>query len=104
MTTGESSFIPEYDWDGNQTRIRTSTGIWTASYNVQNLPVRFVRENADGTRMVITAAYDYLGRRAWKKVETIATDAATGEETSTVILHQRYICRVNLGWIDSTMP
>ncbi len=106
ITTGEESFIPEYDGDGkspdgckgdwtnrearlprrgeppmgrrriNQTRIRTSTGIWTASYNAQNRPVRFTRENADGSRTVITAAYDYLGRRAWKKAETIAIDAA----------------------------
>ena len=123
ITTGEENFIPEYDRDGkspdgckgdwtnreaclprrgeppmgrrriNQTRIRTSTGIWTADYNAQNRPVRFTRENANGTRTVITAAYDYLGRRAWKKVETIATDAATGEETVTVTLHQRYIYR-----------
>ncbi len=42
---------------------------------------------------VITAAYDYMGRRAWKKVETIATDPATGEETATITLHQRYIYR-----------
>ena len=63
------------------------------SYNAQNRPTRFTRENADGTRTVITAAYDYMGRRAWKKVETIATDPATGEETATVTLHQRYIYR-----------
>ena len=42
---------------------------------------------------MITAAYDHLGRRAWKKVETIATDPETGEETATVTLHQRYIYR-----------
>ncbi len=37
-------------------------------------------------RMVITAAYDYLGRRAWK---TIATNAEIGEETATIALRQR---------------
>ena len=123
ITTGEASFIPEYDGDGkspdgskgdwtnrearlprrgeppmgrrriNQTRIKTSTGTWTAAYNAQNRPTHFTRENADGTRTVITAAYDYMGRRAWKKVETIATDPETGEETATVTLHQRYIYR-----------
>ena len=31
--------------------------------------------------------------RAWAKVETIATDPETGEETSTVTLHRRYIYR-----------
>ena len=93
ITTGEEDFIPEYDRDGNQTRIRTSTGIWTANYNAQNRPVRFTRENADGTRTVITSAYDYMGRRAWKKVETIAPNPETGEETATVTLHQRDIYR-----------
>ena len=69
------------------------TAIWTADYNAQNRSVRFTRENTDGTRTMITAAYDYLGRRAWKKVETITTNAETGEETATVTLHQRYIYR-----------
>ena len=77
----------------NQTQVKTSAGIWTADYNAQNRPVRFTRENADGTRTVITAAYDDLGRRAWKKVETIPTDPETGEETATITLHQRYIYR-----------
>ena len=74
-------------------RVHLFTGLWTADCNAQNRPTRFTRENANGTHTVITTAYDYLGRRAWKKVETIATDAATGEETVTVTLHQRYIYR-----------
>ena len=42
----EAAFEPVYDADGNQTLIRTSTGIWQVSYNAENLPVRFVNESA----------------------------------------------------------
>ncbi len=34
ITTGEASFIPEYDWDSNQTKIRSGASIWTADYSV----------------------------------------------------------------------
>ena len=44
-----------------------------------------------------SAGVHYQGRwsrgKAWKKVEPIATDPETGEETSTIELHQRYIYR-----------
>ena len=42
----ESVFEPVYDADGNQTLIRTSTGIWQVAYNAENRPVRFVNESA----------------------------------------------------------
>ena len=38
---GEEDFTPVYDADGNQTRIRTSTGIWEISYDANNRPVVF---------------------------------------------------------------
>ncbi len=34
----ESVFEPVYDADGNQTLIRTSTGIWQVAYNAENRP------------------------------------------------------------------
>ena len=42
----EAAFEPVYDADGNQTLIRTSTGIWQVAYNAENRPVRFVNESA----------------------------------------------------------
>ena len=42
----ESVFEPVYDTDGNQTLIRTSTGIWQVAYNAENRPVHFVNESA----------------------------------------------------------
>ncbi len=121
--TAVGSFEPEFDADGkaadgckadwthalraprrgegamgrariNQTKVQTSTGIWNVTYNAENRPVTFNRTNSDGTTTRVTCAYDYMGRRATKKVETIsAADAETGESTATTILHQRYIYR-----------
>lgn len=48
----------DYDLDGNQTNIVTSTGTWAVSYNSENRPVRW--ENGD---VVITMSYDSMGRR-----------------------------------------
>ena len=63
---GEASvFEPVYDEDGNQTLIRTSTGIWQVAYNAENRPVRFVNESA---KTVEECAYDYMGKRHIRKV------------------------------------
>ncbi|UQT43131.1 hypothetical protein M5E88_10260 [Akkermansia muciniphila] len=35
----ESVFEPVHDADGNQTLVKTSTGIWTVTYNAENRPV-----------------------------------------------------------------
>ncbi len=59
------TFTPTYDADGNQTRIKTATGIWNVTYNAENRPVRF--ESADGAT-VIDCTYDYMGRRHTRKV------------------------------------
>ena len=76
----EFSFNPELDFDGNQTSIKTETGIWTTVYNAENRPVSFINES---TGTVVTCAYDSLGRRAFKKVTV----------NGSVTLHQRYIYR-----------
>ena len=59
------TFEPIYDADGNQTHIKTATGIWNVTYNAENRPVRF--ESADGAT-VIDCTYDYMGRRLTRKV------------------------------------
>jgi len=35
---GGAPFIPQFDADGNQTLIKTETGIWSAVYNAENRP------------------------------------------------------------------
>ena len=76
----EAAFTPLFDADGNQTRIKTETGIWEVIYNAENRPVSFT--NAE-SNTVVECAYDSMGRRAYKKV---TVDGA-------VTLHQRYIYR-----------
>ena len=76
----EEAFVPTYDADGNQTLVKTSTGIRTVTYNAANRPVVFENE-ATGT--VVECSYDSSGRRATKKVTV----------NGTVTLHQRYIYR-----------
>ncbi len=74
------SVTKTYDAAGNQTLVKTTTGIWTVAYDAENRPVSFT--NAE-TNTVIECAYDYMGRRATKKV------TVDGEVT----LHHRYLYR-----------
>lgn len=63
MTRSGTPFTPEYDADGNQTGVNTSTGTWSVQYNADNRPVVFTQ----GSKRV-ECVYDYLGRRV-EKVE-----------------------------------
>ena len=74
------SFTPVFDDDGNQTTIKTETGIWHAVYNAENRPVSFTNE---ATSTVVICAYDSMGRRSFKKATV----------NGTVTLHQRYLYR-----------
>ena len=76
----EAAFTPLFDADGNQTRIKTETGIWEVIYNAENRLVSFT--NAE-SNTVVECAYDSMGRRAYKKVTS----------NGTVTLHQRYLYR-----------
>ena len=88
---GAAAFEPQFDADGNQTLIKTSTGIWSTVYNAENRPVIFT--NAD-TGTVVECAYDSTGRRAYKKVIV----------NGSVTLHQRYVYRgyLQIACIDLT--
>ena len=55
------TFTPQFDDDGNQTLIKTSTGIWQVTYNGENRPVRWSQGN-----VVITMSFDRMGRRVTK--------------------------------------
>jgi RHS repeat-associated core domain len=79
-STLEQPFVPQYDTSGNQTLIKTSTGIWTVVYNAANRAVSFT--SRDGST-VVECGYDYQGRRYMKKVT----------ENGTVASHERYLYR-----------
>ena len=78
--SGEAPFVPTYDASGNQTLIKTSTGVWTVVYNAANRAVSFT--SRDGAT-VVECGYDYLGRRYMKKVT----------QNGTVASHERYLYR-----------
>ena len=88
---GAEAFAPQFDADGNQTHIKTSTGIWTAVYNAENRPVTFTDND---TETDVECRYDSMGRRTYKKVTT----------NGIVTLHQRYIYRdyLQIACIDLT--
>ena len=78
--TAIGDFAPTFDDAGNQTKVKTSTGIWSVVYNAENRPTSFT--NADsGT--IVECSYDYMGRRATKKVTV----------NGSVTLHQRFLYR-----------
>ncbi len=87
----EASFEPVYDADGNQTLIRTSTGIWQVTYNAENRPVRFVNESA---KTVVECTYDYMGRQHTRKVSV----------NGTVSSYLRYMYRGYLQIATSPSP
>lgn len=80
LSTLEQPFVPHYDASGNQTLVKTSTGIWTVVYNAENRPASFTSQ--DGTT-IIECSYDYQGRRCMKKVT----------RGGTIVSHARYLYR-----------
>ena len=76
----QEAFSPQFDTDGNQTLIKTSTGIWSAVYNAENRPITFTNSE---NNTVVECQYDSMGRRAYKKVTV----------NGSVTLHQRYLYR-----------
>ena len=77
-----TDFLPPYDAAGNQTRVKTSTGIWSISYDAENRPTDFTKVDSSGSTS-IHCEYDHMGRRATKTVTV----------NNNVTLHQRYIYR-----------
>ena len=56
--TAIDDFTPQYDADGNQTLIKTETGVWSVVYNAENRPVRWTQGDT-----VISMDFDRMGRR-----------------------------------------
>ncbi|MEE0765782.1 RHS repeat-associated core domain-containing protein [Akkermansia sp.] len=81
-STLEAPFVPTYDANGNQTRVKTATGLWTTHYDANNRPVRFEKTEG-GSTTIVECGYDYMGRRYMKKVTV----------NGTVTLHHRYLYR-----------
>ena len=65
VRNGGEAFTPQYDADGNQTLVKTPTGIWEVTYNAENRPVKFESEDRGTT---VECAYNSMGRSFEKKV------------------------------------
>ena len=75
-------FVPQFDDDGNQTLIQTSTGVWQVTYNGKNRPVLW---ECGETNIVMK--FDRMGRR----VEYIETVAGT-TKTHHRFVYDGYLC------------
>jgi RHS repeat-associated protein len=79
ISYGQTSvFAPVFDFDGNQTLLKTTTGIWHVRYNGENRPVCFSNDTA-----VVDMDYDDMGRRFFYR-ETVS---------NTVTRHERHLYR-----------
>ena len=66
IVEGAGGFLPQFDDDGNQTLIKTATGIWQVTYNGENRPVLWERGSTN-----IIMKFDRMGRRV-EYVETVS--------------------------------
>ena len=68
---------PTYDAYGNQTLVKTATGIWSGTYNGENRPIRWeqIDQSEQSTnRTIITMSYDRMGRRVTKNNQRFVYD------------------------------
>ena len=73
--TAVNDFTPTYDADGNETLVKTATGIWQITYNGENRPVRWelVSSNSNtpnsNTQTLLRMSFDRMGRRVTKNAQ-----------------------------------
>ena len=81
-------FTPQYDLDGNQTLIKTSTGVWAVTYNGENRPVMW---SCGETNIVMK--FDRMGRRV-EYLETVggAPSSATVTNAHHRFVYDGYLC------------
>ena len=68
--TAVDDFTPQFDDDGNQTLIKTATGIWSVTYNGENRPIRWENVATNfSTPALLSMSYDRMGRRITKNAQ-----------------------------------
>ena len=76
--TAVDGFTPQFDDDGNQTLVKTATGIWFVTYNGENRPVLWTLVNSStpnsSTPPLISMSYDRMGRRVTKNDQRFVYD------------------------------
>ena len=84
--TAVDDFTPQFDDDGNQTLVKTATGIWTVAYNGENRPVLWT---CGATSIVMK--YDRMGRRV-EYLETVDGGAAVSTNRHHRFVYDGYLC------------
>ena len=73
--TAVDDFAPQFDDDGNQTLIKTATGVWQVQYNGENRPILWENISTNSptpnssTPPLISMSYDRMGRRVTKNAQ-----------------------------------
>ena len=88
--TAVDDFTPEFDDDGNQTLVKTATGVWQVCYNAEDRPVLWTSGITN-----IVMSFDLMGRRT-EYLETTAAGTGGLHLVATNIHHRfvydGYIC------------
>ena len=87
-----SSFAPQFDDDGNQTLIQTSTGVWSVQYNGENRPVLWTGGTQSAATNIVMS-FDRMGRRV-EYLETTGGAQSSTTETNAYhrFLYDNYLC------------
>ena len=78
--TAVDDFTPQFDDDGNQTLVKTVTGIWLVTYNGENRPVHWENVSTNSptphspTPSLILMSFDRMGRRVTKNDQRFIYD------------------------------
>ena len=74
------TFTPTHDDDGNQTLVKTATGIWHVTYNGENRPILWENVSTNSptpnssTPTLLSMSYDRMGRRVTKNFQRFVYD------------------------------
>ena len=78
--TAIDDLTPQFDDDGNQTLVKTVTGIWLVTYNGENRPILWENVSTNSptpnstTPTLISMSYDRIGRRVTKNNQRFVYD------------------------------
>ena len=99
--SSSQTFNPKFDDDGNQTLIKTATGVWQVQYNGENRPVLWENVSTNSptpnssTPTLISMSYDRMGRRVSKNdcqfVYVGFMQIVNSEHSTSNIEHQTFI-------------
>jgi YD repeat-containing protein len=88
-------FVPQFDDDGNQTLIQTSTGVWSVQYNGENRPVLWTGGTQSAATNIVMS-FDRMGRRveytSFEEMGGIVIDK--GVEHTSIVANQCKCCEI----------